>query len=158
MPQGQFRAEQSNAVGWKQQKVVPLRFDLSPQGKLQVMLSLFLPPHSFACNHCCLPVLIVSFSLCYTPNGRTKLPGTAEMSCTGVLANFGNTVAFGIHSVHTIVHGNGRSNMPDATEPFKSNRNMGRNPLKNWRGGGVGRAQLVITGVTSLASLKLLLT
>lgn len=43
----------------------------------------------------------------------------------------------------------------DAAEPFKSNSNMGRDPLK-LRGG--EEAQFVITGVTSLASLKLFLT
>lgn len=66
-------------VGWKQQQVVPLHCDVSPQGQLQVLSSLFVPSHSFVCNRCCLPVLIFSFSFCYVSDGTTKQVG--QLGC-----------------------------------------------------------------------------
>jgi len=46
------------------------------------------------------------------PNGSTKPPGTAGMSCTGASADFENTVAFAIHCVYTVVQESRRSNKP----------------------------------------------
>lgn len=57
-----------------------MRCDGSPQAELQVLISLFLPPQSFVCNHCRLPLLIFSVSLWYVPSGTARLPGTAGVS------------------------------------------------------------------------------